>query len=344
MNLPVQVKLSSIFCYDEADGIGNAEPYLWTIFFKIDGETIKQNGIKLTGDAVFFFGPGSHENLNTHSVVDGESVKIPPALGEWKTTLQPIILEDFNKKKHPIPGIIGVAVVLMEEDNVSNSGAEAGHQALNNFIRKSINDFIHGISLLDFAGVEKPEEKLKELTTALIKDIKENSEGKIKDAIRNKQPWYNDAWAFVNKDDNIGSEIWLFNQDEIVKRGYTISLRQRWKNEGDWEIFGTLSAPDPCLSFVSAINVQTVKIAAIKKDIARLRGEMRKASVSMRAELQAEIDQLNISIKSIELEIKRLQQLLLRCRTIPTRINETILEGKMATTNVLTNKGTIGRL
>lgn len=64
MLLPTTVKLSSIHCRDEADGIGNAEPYLWTIFFKIDGETIKHTPgqFVLNGNAVFKFGPGSHEN------------------------------------------------------------------------------------------------------------------------------------------------------------------------------------------------------------------------------------------------------------------------------------------
>ena len=90
MLLPTTVKLSSIHCRDEADGIGDAEPYLWTIFFKIDGETIKQApGLPvLTGNAVFQFGPGSHGNLGTRSVDPGETVQIPAAIGEWHTQLQ----------------------------------------------------------------------------------------------------------------------------------------------------------------------------------------------------------------------------------------------------------------
>ncbi len=83
MPLPTTVKLSSIHCRDEADGIGNAEPYLWTIFFKIDGETIKHTPgqFVLNGNAVFKFGPGSHENLGTHAVDPGDTVQIPPAIG-----------------------------------------------------------------------------------------------------------------------------------------------------------------------------------------------------------------------------------------------------------------------
>lgn len=322
MELPVNVRLSSVYCHDEADGIGNAEPYLWTIFFKIDGETIKQNGISLTGDAVFHFGPGSHENLRTHAVEDDDSVAIPATLGEWNTKLQPIIIKDASDHTHLIPGTIGVAAILMEEDNVSDSGAEAGHQALNNYIRNSINEFIHSISLLDFVGVDKPEEKLKELTDALVKEIKDKSSGKVKDAIRNKQPWYNDAWAFLNADDNIGSEIWMYNQDEIVSHVYNVSLRQRWHNEGDWEIFGSITAPDPCKSQVVAVNQQNARIAGVQQQIASLRAEMVRKPAAFRAALQKEIDELNETIATLETELQRLRGLVSKCR-----LRQSITEG-----------------
>src|SRR5690349_9758199 len=34
------VRLSKLHCVDENDGTGNAEPYLWRVFFKLDGETV----------------------------------------------------------------------------------------------------------------------------------------------------------------------------------------------------------------------------------------------------------------------------------------------------------------
>jgi hypothetical protein len=59
--LNVALKLNEIICHDEGDGWGSAEPYLWTIFFKIDGLTVVQNGVSLVGEADFMFGQGSHE-------------------------------------------------------------------------------------------------------------------------------------------------------------------------------------------------------------------------------------------------------------------------------------------
>ena len=38
--LRVWMKLDHIHCYDEGDGWGDAEPYLLTVFFKIDGDSV----------------------------------------------------------------------------------------------------------------------------------------------------------------------------------------------------------------------------------------------------------------------------------------------------------------
>ncbi len=313
MELPVSVKLSSLFCHDEADGIGNAEPYLWTIYFKIDGETITQSQFSLVGDAVFHFGAGSHENLRTHAVLDGESVKIPAEVGEWSTTLRPIVITDLSNKQHFIPGTLGVAAILMEEDNVSHSGAEAGHKALNQFVQNTINDFIHNLRLIDFADPNTSQEVLDEKIKLLIQKIKDESAGKIKTAITNQQPWYNDAWAFVNKDDNIGSEVFMFNKNDIVQSHYSVSLNKRWKNEGDWEIFGLVTAPNPCLSFLVAVNKQKNEIKGIEDQIRATRAEMVRAPVTLRNQLQKEIDELVASLAPLERELERLGNLLNRC-------------------------------
>jgi hypothetical protein len=247
MPLPVSVKLSSIHCRDEADGIGDAEPYLWTIFFKIDGETIHQAPALplLVGDAVFHFGPGSHGNLGTRSVDAGETVQIPAAIGEWQTELQPIILTTRDSTTIPFPGIVGAVAVLMEEDNVSDSGAEEGHQALNNFVRDEINEFIHTINLSDFMGVDNPQDKLNELIEALKTKIQDGSAAVVSKAIQDAQWFGSNLWSGINKDDKIGSVVYTFSQQDIVQRRYTINLNRRWQNEGDWEMFGVISAPDP---------------------------------------------------------------------------------------------------
>lgn len=314
MPLPTTVKLSSIHCFDEADSIGDAEPYLWTIFFKIDGETIKHTPgqFVLTGDAVFKFGPGSHGNLGTKSVDAGNNVQIPAAIGEFHTQLQPIILTN-GTKTIPVPGIVGAIAVLMEEDNVSDSGAEKGHQALNNFVQTEINNFIHGINLVQFAGVEHPQDKLNELIDAMKKQIQDGASGVVSKAIKDAQGFWSNLWSGLNADDKIGSAVWTFSQQDIVQHHYSIGLDQRWKNEGDWELFGVISAPNPCQAQLVAVNQQKHKIDQIEAQIRAKQTEMARAPVSQKAELRAEIDELKAELPPLRTELTRLEGLLNRC-------------------------------
>lgn len=314
MQLPTTVKLSSIHCRDEADGPGNAEPYLWTIFFKIDGETIRHTPGQpvLNGNAVFKFGPGSHENLGTHAVDPGESVRIPAAIGEFHTQLQPIILTQ-GSTTIPVPGIVGAVAVLMEEDNVSDSGAEQGHQALNNFVRTEINDFIHGINLLDFIGVSNPQDKLKELVEAMKKKIQDGAAGVVSKAIEDAQGFWSNLWSGINKDDKIGSAVWTFSQQDIVQRRYSIGLNQRWRSEGDWELFGTITAPNPCQAQLVLVNQQKHRIDQLEDQIRAKKTEMARAPAAQKAVLRAEIAELEAELPPLRAELKRLQGLLERC-------------------------------
>jgi hypothetical protein len=315
MSLSTSVKLSSIYCRDEADGIGDAEPYLWTIFFKIDGETIKQApGLPvLTGNAVFHFGPGSHGNLGTTSVDSGDTVQVPAAIGEWQTNLQPIVITTQDGTTISVPGIVGTVAVLMEQDNVSDSGAEQGHQALNNYVQTEINDFIHGINLLEFIDVPDPEAKLNELIDALKQQIQSGAEAVVSKAIEDAQGFWSNLWSGLNEDDKIGSVVYTFSQQDIVQRRYSIALDQRWKNEGDWELFGAVTAPNPCLGQLVAVNQQKVKINDIETQIKSTRAEMAHASAALRKELQNEIAELQAELVPMNAELKRLEKLLDRC-------------------------------
>jgi hypothetical protein len=315
MLLPTSVKLSSIYCRDEADGIGDAEPYLWTIFFKIDGETIKHtpNTLTLTGDAVFHFGPGSHGNLGTKSVDAGQTVQIPAAIGEWHNQLQPIILTNRDGTTSSVPGIVGVVAVLMEEDNVSDSGAEKGHQALNNFVQTEINNFIHSINLLDFVNVANPQDKLNELIEAMKKKIQDGAAGVVGKAIEHAQGFWSNLWSGLNKDDKIGSVVYTFSQQDIVQRRYSIALDQRWKNEGDWELFGSISAPNPCQAQLVAVNQEKVKIKQIEAQIRATQTELARAPAAQKAALRAEIAELQKQIPPLQAELKRLEGLLTQC-------------------------------
>ncbi|MGH6917783.1 MAG: hypothetical protein ACREJ0_08770 [Geminicoccaceae bacterium] len=268
--LNVVFKLNEIICHEEGDGIGSAEPYLWAIFFKIDGQSVQQNGISLVGEAGFFFSHGSHHNLPNHDVDPGEIVPIPAIVGEWSTTLSPIQLEDFSGNQFEVPGIIGAIAVLMEEDNVSDSGAEAGHQALNNHIRDAINEFIASISLLEFVelDVEQAEDLLQQKIDELIASIKANVSDVVRDAIRTEQNIFEDIWSFLNADDQIGNQVWTFSAEEIKEQDNLIALNERWENHGDWEINGEISASVLCPA--KAISEESVSVLQRSLDLEKL--------------------------------------------------------------------------
>lgn len=267
--LNVVLKLNQIICHDEGDGPGSAEPYLWAIFFKIDGLSVQQNGVSLVGEAEFRFSQGSHENLPNHDVDPGEVIQIPSAVGEWSTLLKPIVIDDFQGNIIEVPGIVGIVAVLMEEDNVTDSGAEAGHQGLNNHVRTSINEFIASINLLDFMNSEDPQADLQQMIDDLIKSIKDGVEDVVEDAIVSNQNWLEDIWAWINKDDKIGDKVWTFNADEIIAANYDIPLNERWRNEGDWEINGDISASEVCPA--EAMNALSVRNLKKQIDLNKLR-------------------------------------------------------------------------
>ncbi|MBK7873357.1 MAG: hypothetical protein IPJ74_23150 [Saprospiraceae bacterium] len=230
--------------------------------------------------------------------------------------MRPIIIKDFSDNTYRIPGIIGIAAVLMEEDNVSDSGAEAGHQALNNFIRTSINDFISNITLLEFANTTNPKEVLDAKIEDLKKQMIDQSESIVKDAIVNKQPWYSDLWAWVNADDKAGSEIWLFDQDEIVSKRYHIHLNTTWFKEGEWEIHGDVNAPNPCQSQLVAVNQQKHRIKQIEDSIRALQAEMRKLPPAHRAVILAEINEIKAKqLEPAKTQLKALEKALQMCYT-----------------------------
>lgn len=235
-NLFTRIELTSVHCHDEGDGPGSAEPYLWTVFFKIDGATISINpALTLSGHATVHTTPGSHGNLPNSDVDNGEVIPVPSAIGEWQTVLEPMIVPPPYADVTPdVGGVAGVVVVLMEEDNVTDDGAEAGHAALNAAVRAAIDQIVatraltnQDISDDELAGFQ---EQVSEAATS---------------AVRSQQNIFEDIWSWLNRDDTIGFRAFLFTHDDLAEQG-TVDFSHRWRNEGDWEIAGSVTATRIC--------------------------------------------------------------------------------------------------
>jgi hypothetical protein len=165
----VEIDLGKLKCHDEADKAGNSEPYLWSVFFKIDGTTcVLTDKLFLRGTAVIKTSSGNHGNLVGGGGMDaGDVVRIPSALGHWKTGLVPIPSVDAPKLK--VGGVLGCIVVVLEEDETPNAAVAQGHQALNQAMQRELN------ALIPTFGIEK--------SAPSIQDIDQLA-AKIKQAIR----------------------------------------------------------------------------------------------------------------------------------------------------------------
>ncbi|MBA4056815.1 MAG: hypothetical protein C0490_19025, partial [Marivirga sp.] len=241
-NVKVIFKLDRLICYEEADGWGSAEPYMWTVFFKIDGTTCRLNNLlMLEGTATIFTTPGSHGNLGDTDVDAGDTVQIPAAIGEMDMILTPIPVPDFVKQQgvDDVTPVAGCIVILMEEDNVTDDGANAGHQSLNTAIQNALDGIIPTLGFLN-----------QEISDEDIENLSEQVQSQVEDAIKNQQNFFENIWSWLNADDTIGTVVWKFSGDKLLT-DTPIALQHRWPNEeerssdhGDWEIFGAVTAEE----------------------------------------------------------------------------------------------------
>ncbi len=235
--LYTRIKLLQLRCHDRPDGWTNSEPYLWNIFFKIDGTCIKLNNeFKLEGRPVYHFSKGSQGNLNARNIASGESAQIPEDVGEWKTMLVPIIVPYFEAK---VSGVMGVVSVLIEQNLVSSSGAEAGHEAFNKYVMEALDTVIQQfdprkVNLDDVDG------SIKTYFDSQVRKYTENISTMVSQAIAGKQNIVQNFLSLLKKDAVIGHRIWDFSSQMIQESNGELSFHHRFDTQryGDWELKG----------------------------------------------------------------------------------------------------------
>jgi len=226
----VRFDLKNIHCTDEGDGPGLAEPYLWTVFFKIDGDTARvDSSFKLQGTATVVGTPGDHGDLKVAEVDAGNDVAVPSAIGHFETTLKPI--------PTPIPGltvggILGCVVILMEEDSTPADAVAQGHAALNKAMQDGLNGLIPTLAM---SGTNPD-------TAA----FEANVMAAVTSAIAGNVNFFDVVWGYVSfgngQDDLIGTGHAFFPHSQLDDAvGKPIPLGWHWINEGDWTLTGSVS-------------------------------------------------------------------------------------------------------
>lgn len=283
-DLSVRLKLDRIHCFDEGDGWGDAEPYLWTVFFKVDGETMVVNTdgpspAFLQGFPTVVGTPGNHGNLGDTDVDEGDDVAVPAIIGEYNTVLKPIPLTTPLFGVSEVGGMIGCIVVLMEEDNTPAAAIQRGHEALDSNVRDRLAALLATLSI---ANPSPSDEDIE----ALSDQIGEAVKGAVGDGVSVIQ-W---IAAFGNMDDQIGSAVFRFSHNQLAGTGGApIPFSREWDNEGRWGIYGNITAralprrPDCCrdlrgrlAELEKALEAQTERLKRVETTVHKRQTEVQR--------------------------------------------------------------------
>lgn len=237
----LETVLQNLHCYDEGDGWGNAEPYIWTVFFKVDGDNFAvEAGAGLIGSPAIVSSNGSHGNLGNTDVDAGDDVPVPDAVGLWSTKLKPIPVNDAGLRAllgaDDIPAIAGVVVTVMEEDGWPDSLADTGYSA-----------FVDSVQLAVVKVAASFQHALAAPTPQQIKDqidaVKASAATSVRAAVKNAMSGWQLIWygTFGDNDDSIGTEAFTTTTDELLATP-AITIGRRWSGDesgdGDWELSG----------------------------------------------------------------------------------------------------------
>lgn len=223
----VSIRISSLHCTDEGDGPGSAEPYLWTAFFKVDGDTVTAAQGTLQGTATVVGTPGNHGDLNTTDVNAGDTIAIPAALGQFSGLVTPIP----GPNGTTLPAAIGYIATLLEQDSTPDHAIATGHEVFNKAVQTELNKLLPTLRLTDLTNLGP-----------VLEPLKQRIGNQVATAIRNAEST-TEIITNPNQDDNVGTDVRvIFAQGDKIGTDPTVlatnplTFEQRIQNEGDWTI------------------------------------------------------------------------------------------------------------
>ena len=236
--LPLRIRLSTIRCIHQKNDRKGTDAYLWVIFFKAGGHSLKiTDSFRLEGNAVFKFSEGSHGNLGELPFRDGDTFRPGTELGEWETAFEPLVLPHFEAN---ITGVAGCLAILMEKKNLTARGAEAAHQFLNEYLEKSVQDVIEAFDprLID---VNNLVESVKDYFISRLTSLADQLQDEIGEVVAKSQTLLENIWTLLGKDRLIGYHLWAFSHESLMEEGGREEFADQVRNEEDhetWEFSG----------------------------------------------------------------------------------------------------------
>jgi len=221
----------------------SVSPYLWTVFFKIDGTSvIMADDYNLVGTATVEPAQGAHGDLGIWSMSVGETVAIPDSLGFFSTSLQPFFIAVSAQPFFNAPGIpqpqaaFGcIVIVLKDGGHIPAHAVDAGRQALTNGVQNFLDSELSGKLGLFQPGI--PEADLQQAQRKIA--------DAITNAIRDSLSTLEKIWAVSGEDQMIAS--WIVSADAATPSfSKVISAGDEFSEFGVWELTVDVTITDPC--------------------------------------------------------------------------------------------------
>lgn len=275
--LSVEIKLDTLVCNKSGEK-GSAEPYMWTVFFKADGDTLAFNSstlhlqttkmvTKLGGGVPFHVDNGHHG----HKPQPGHPVGKPhPVVGDPEPTVQYTIGNegDLGTSSVQTGQTVNIPASIGQWDTVlrpipitpplfgkSSQGGIIGCIVVLMEEDNTPNDAIQaGHGALNSSVFSTIASVLKTFTITnlniddkAIEQMKAAVATNVTQAVKNNVSGIQWLWGLGDMDDQLGTQVWLIHADQLAEQR-TIPLSQRWGqpgpnnpqggSDGDWEVSG----------------------------------------------------------------------------------------------------------
>ncbi len=288
--ITAELELYRIECVNDGE-LGEGEPYLWTVFFRIDKSVIQQrtdDPFFLAGTPEFHTGQGSHGNLGAAPMTPPDARAIKPSVGRFVVTdLTSLDLTNpLDQMAIPAPGIIGVVAVLLEENAVSDHGAQAGHAAFNAFAQGQISDFISTLNLLNVkiaadqivaADPSKaPADALVEALGQMVSDfattLRDRATSVLEGAIVDDQNLFENIATGIDPDGLIDVKVVLVTTSDLARHHDKVEFQRTFRedvssNARKYRIYGRMTGTPHTVPVVAGTTPEGdhVEISCVRK-------------------------------------------------------------------------------
>jgi hypothetical protein len=206
------IKIESTNGAGEGSEAQHKKVYLWTAFFKIDGDMVSVNeALNLEGTATVVGTPGNHGDLGDTGGDTANNVTvtipIPTQIGQFRSVLKPIPLKRPIGNISSAPGAIGCVVLLLAEGAVPNQAIAKGHDAFNSGLQDQLNQIVATLGL-------SKQEPSQDDVDSMTKAISDQVEKTIKD---NLSFWEKLGALFLGADEMIGHSLFRFSATDLAK-------------------------------------------------------------------------------------------------------------------------------